>query len=241
MKKFSILLFLPLGLLLMSNSCGSDSKKGELKSELSEAIENADKASGTKSLDKYTGKLNELLTVEMAAKVTGYNAAEAIENYNQNISPKYHSIAYNWDLGRTRIMKVGAMDIEVPVMELVQLDGLALTSKQDFEYMNRELTEEDLKNLDQAMNAKMEEKVADGTLSKDQSKMAGDLGKGMMGDLSREKVSGVGELAVWMPGQSSLSVYEDGMTFIVRVNVNGDLETSKSKAAILAKEILQKL
>lgn len=241
MTRYSILLFIPLGLLLMSNSCGSDSKKDELKSELSEAIENADKASGTKSLDKYTGKLNELLTVEMAAKVTGYNAEEAIEDYSQNINPRYHSIAYNWDLGRTRIMKVGAMDLEVPVMELVQLDGLALTSKQDFEYMNRQLTEEDLKNLDQAMNSKMEEKEADGTLSKEQSKMAGDLGKGMMGDLSREKVSGVGELAVWMPGQYSLSVYENGVTFIVRVNLNDDIETCKSKAGILAKEILTKL
>ncbi|MFN3997944.1 hypothetical protein [Algoriphagus sp.] len=241
MKSYSLILLLPLVLLLMSNSCGSDSKQNELKSEVSEAIKIADKASGTKSLDKYTGKLDELLTVQMAAKITGYNAEEAIENYNQNISPKYHSIAYTWDQGRTRMMSVGAMNLEVPVMELVQLDGLALISKQDFEYMNRELTEEDLKNLDQAMNAKMEEKVADGTLSKDQSKMAGDLGKGMMGDLSREKVSGVGELAVWMPGQNSLSVYENGVTFIVRVNLNGDMETSKSKAGILAKEILAKL
>jgi hypothetical protein len=49
--------------------------------------------------------------------------------------------------------------------------------------------------------------------------MAGDLGKGMMGDLTREQVSGVGELAVWMPGQNSLSVYENGATFIVRVKI----------------------
>lgn len=241
MKRYSILLFLPLGLLLMSNSCGSDSKKDELKSELSEAIENADKASGTKSLDKFTGKLNELLTVEMAAKVTGYNAEEAIEDYSQNINPKYHSIAYNWDLGRTRMMKVGAMDLEVPVMELVQLDGLALTSKQDFEYMNRELTEEDLKNLDQAMSAKLDEKVANGSVSKDQGEMAGDMAKGFLGDLTREPVSGVGELAVWMPGHYALSVYEDGVTFIVRVNLKDDVETCKSKAAVLAKQILAKL
>jgi len=111
-------------------------QKQRTQSELTEAIESADKASGTKSLDKYTGKLNELLTRELAAKITGYYADEAIENYSKNISPKYHSIFYKWDLGRTRILKVGAMDLEVPVMELVQLDGLALTSKQDFEYMS---------------------------------------------------------------------------------------------------------
>jgi hypothetical protein len=65
--------------------------------------------------------------------------------------------------------------------------------------------------------------------------------KGFLGDLTREPVSGVGEMAVWMPGHYALSVYEDGVTFILRVNLKDDKETCKSKAAVLARQILAKL
>ncbi|WP_111670594.1 hypothetical protein [Algoriphagus litoralis] len=241
MNKYNALLLLPLGLILMSNSCGSESKKDEVTSEISEVLGEATEASGMASLDDYTGKLNELLTLEMAASLTGYDPADASEDYSQIMGPQYHSIAYTWDRGRTKVMKVGTMSVDVPDLDVVQLDGLAEISKKDFEYNNRQLTEQDLKDIDNAMSSKLDEKVADGSVSKDQGDMAADMAKGFLGDLTREPVSGVGEMAVWMPGHHALSVYEDGVTFILRVNLNDDMETCKSKAAVLAKQILEKL
>jgi len=240
MKNY-LLALLPISLLIMSYSCGSEEKKNELQGELSTVIEEVSDSKGTKSLDRYTGKLNELLTLEMAAALTGYDPADANEDYNQMMSPQYHSIAYTWDRGRTKVMKVGTMSVDIPELDVVQLDGLALTSKKDFEYNNRQLTAEDLKDIDNAMKAELDKQVEGGKLSEDQGEMADDMSKGFLGDLTREPVSGVGEMAVWMPGHYALSVYEDGVTFILRVNLKDDKETCKSKAAMLAKQILAKL
>jgi len=239
-KKYALAL-LPVSLLLMSLSCGSEDKKNELQADLNATLEEASEASGAQNLDQYTGKLNELLTLEMAAALTGYDPADANEDYTQVMGPQYHSLAYTWDRGRTKVMKVGTMSVDVPELDYVQLEGLVGISKKDFEYNNRQLTEEDLKNIDQAMNAKMDEKVADGTVTKEQGDMAGDMAQGFLGDLTREPVSGVGEVAVWMPGHSLLTVYEDGVTFGLRINLSGDVADRKAKAITLAKQILAKL
>lgn len=240
MKKYALAL-VPLSLFLMSYSCGGEGKKEEVPSEITEAVEDAAQSAGISSLDAWTGKLNELLTLEMAASITGYPASDANEDYTQMMGPQFHSIAYTWDRGRTKVMKVGTMSVDIPELDFIQLDGLAKTSRKDFEYNNRQLTAEDLENIDNTMKAELDKQVENRKLSEDQGQMTKDMTKGFLGDLTREPVSGVGEMAVWMPGHYALSVYEDGVTFILRVNLKDDKETCKSKAAVLARQILAKL
>lgn len=81
-----------LSIFLFAFTCTGD-KKENLESQANQAI---DEVVGN-SADEFKGKLDQLLTLEMASEISGYAASEAQKDYNQVLkNPATHSVSYRW-------------------------------------------------------------------------------------------------------------------------------------------------
>lgn len=89
MKMKSLSVSLALSLALLSSSCKNEaSTDGVSAPQQSSATapsrsDSSAQASGTQSAERWNGKLNELLTLEMASSVSGHPSSEVKEKYNQ--------------------------------------------------------------------------------------------------------------------------------------------------------------
>ncbi len=225
-------------ILLGMVSCGEKSNSGSL----GEAVELVESKGLFEAAKAYEGKLNELLTLEMAANTMGFPADDADVDYNITLSnPSFHALNYTWDRGRTRPMTVANMTIEVPDLDRLELSGIQEISKKDFEFQYRVLTPEEVQQSNQLMKDALQDRVAKGEITQDQADLAGGLGEGLAGNQTRETVSVVGQAATWMPEEGSLYVYQDGLMFRLTINQGEDEAILKQKLIKLAEEIINKL
>ena len=225
-------------ILLGMVSCGEKSNS----SSLAEAVELAESNGLFEAAKAYEGKLNELLTLEMAAKTMGFPAEDADVDYNTTMSnPSFHAINYTWDRGRTRPMTVANMTIQVPDLDRLELSGIQEISKNEFEFQYRVLTPEEIQESNQLMKDALQDRVTKGEITQEQADLAGGLGDGLVGNQIREIVSNVGQAATWMPEDGSLYVYEGGLMFRLTINQGEDAQILKEKLIKLASEIINKL
>ena len=225
-------------ILLGMVSCG---EKGN-SNALEEAVELAESKGLFEAAKAYEGKLNELLTQEMAANTMGFPAQEADVDYNTTLSnPSFHALNYTWDRGRTRPMTVGNMTVQVPDLDRLELSGIQKISKKDFEFQYRVLSPEEVQQSNQLMKDALQDRVSKGEITQDQADLAGGLGAGLAGNQTREQVTEVGEAATWMPEDGSLYVYQDGLMFRLTINQAGESSVLKQKLILLADQILNKL
>lgn len=217
-----------------------------MEDELNELIEE-----NTLLADDFEGKLDELLTLEMAAEISGYPANEAKKSPDTDIEKKYNkiSITYSWDkTKRKRNLVVMGRTIEAPVSDMISLSWVENMTLEQFKQKNRNPTQEEIDNANKAIEEKMAETKQKVKATEEQMEVASSMAKNAMQNYSVEKVSGVGEFAVFVNQKFAgvptreLKVYYKGISFTVSVDLSDNKAENDKKAIVTAKMIInQKL
>lgn len=221
-------------------ACGG--KETSTPDSFEEAVELAESKGLFEAAKAYEGKLDQLLTLEMAASTMGLPATEADMDYNKTLSnPSFHALNFTWDRGRTRPMTVANMTVQVPDLDRLELSGIQEISKSDFEYQYRIMTPAEIQEMELQMKQALQDRVSKGEITQEQADLAGGMSEGLMGNQTREMVSGVGEAATWMPEDGSLYVFQGGLMFRLTINQGEEEAMLKQKLIALAAQIIEKL
>lgn len=236
-----IIYFLPtLGLLILL-SCSSNGKANEKKSTQN-AVSTQEKKSVTLNADNYSGKLDELLTLEMAAQVSGFDASKATKEHDNKASAIFggekkppRECNYLWENGRTRAITVGGNTINAPYKDKVGINSVSNTTLERFQRNYGVLTDDQKK----AAAQKLEEEAANREKGQTEAgqQMTG-VGKTMITNLQVELITGVGEAASWYPNSNEIKVFYGGITFAIVVDVSDDKSVNKAKSIALAQQII---
>lgn len=235
-KIFKSLCVISVGLVLLS--CGA-SEKNDLAGELDDALASLDL-----DASKYEGKLDQLLTLDMAASVSGLPKDEAKERYSTTMkNPIYHDVRYEWKSDRTRRVKMMGSDMEIPIQNSISLSWVKSTTLEQFNRDYHNPTKEELANAKAAMNAKERELVQEGKATQEQMNSAGGMVDDLMEGYKVIDVPNLGEKAVWVQRnvENNLKVYYKGIEFQLTVDLSNDESSNKAKAIELAKQVIKKL
>lgn len=229
-----------LSIFLFAFTCTGDKKTEDLtglKKEVSEAIE----ATGLKAED-FEKKLDELLTLEMAAQVVGLPAGEAEKETT------FITVSYQWDSDRTTTVEiVKGNKMTVPASNSIELSWVKNTTLEEFKRQNRNPTAEELAKTHAEMDKKMTELEAEGKATNDQTSAASGIAKSAMASAMFEDVPNLGTHAVFvnlvflgMP-MRDLIVFYRGIQFTLSTNLSDDPAYNDKKAIETAKLIIKKL
>lgn len=221
-------------------SCSGQTKSSDtdIVGKMNEAV---DETLG-KSIDKYTGKLDELLTLTIASEAIGYEESEAKKDYNKVLkNPATHSLAYRWEKGRQKSIKnpITKENMEIPTSDFVELSWVKSTTLKEFKHNYHTPTAEELANADKAMNAKLQEMESEGKINKEQGSSAKGLAAALGEGLSYDEVPGVGDYAVWNNKDKKLKVFYKGLEFQIIVETGNDESVNRQKSVEVAKKIIQ--
>jgi hypothetical protein len=189
----------------------------------------------------YAGRLDELLTLEMAAEISGFDASKA-EKEHEN---KTHAIFgcekkpprecnYLWDNGRTRSVTMGGNTIKAPYNDKVAIHSVSNTTLERFKRNYGALTEEQK----QAAAKKLEEESGKNNNTAADQQMT-QVGTGMVMNLQAEEISGVGDAATWYENSNELKVFFRGLIFSVVVDISDDKKVNRKKSIELANTIIR--
>lgn len=227
-----------ISLFLFAFTCSGD-KKENLESQANEAI---DEVVGN-SANEFDGKLDQLLTLEMASEISGYAATEAEKDYNQVLkNPATHSVSYQWKKGRNKQIKnpLNGEMMDVPANDFIQLSWVKNTTLKEFKFNYHTPTAEELANADKAMNEKGNEMQQQGKVDASQVDMAKGMASDMAKGLSFEEIKSVGEYAVWNNKHKELKVFYKGLEFQITAELSDDEKTNKQKSIETAQLITNK-
>lgn len=228
---------------LFAFSCNGDKNENNdsLEAEASKSLEEA----GLKAED-FKDKIDELLTLEMAAQVSGLPANEAKKKHNTAIM---ESVKYEWKSNRTKkfeVTKGNFMDIPLP--NVIELSWVKNTTLEQFKHDYHNPTTEELKNAEVAMDKKANELNVDGKASKEQTDAANSIAKGSISKFKVEEVPNLGDYSVFVNsgimGVSTrdLKVFYKGLSFTLGVDLSDNVAENDKKAIQTAKMIInQKL
>lgn len=240
MKTLSIILTIS-GLLILAcgaKSSGSDEAK----------TQKADSSTATKSnpinAADFTGKLDELLTLEMAVKVSGFDASKVIKEHGNKASAAFggekkppRECNYLWENGRTRALTVGGNTMNAPYKDKVGINSVSNTTLERFKRNYGAMTEEQKLAASKQLEEETAKTKPDGTNNSADKKMA-EVGTGMINNLRAEEISGVGEAATWYENFSELKVFYNGLTFALVVDISDNKSLNRNKSIELAKLII---
>ena len=221
-----------LSIFLFAFSC-KEEKTNELENQLETAIE----SSGGKTAEEWNGKLDQLFTLEMAAKVTHYNASEAVKDYNQVLkNPQTHSVQYKWDKGRVEVSDkiknpITGKPMEIPTNDYVEVSWVRTTTLEEFKHNYHTPTTEELANASKAMDAKTKEMQNSGKATSDQAAKAKEIATSLGEGLSYTEIPSIGNYAVWNNKDKNLKVFYQGLEFQVYANLGNE---DKNKEACIA-------
>jgi hypothetical protein len=192
----------------------------------------------------FTGRLDEMLTLEMASEISGFDAAKAEKEHENKASAIFggekkppRECNYLWDNGRTRALTMGGNTVNAPYKDKVSIHSVSNTTLERFKRNYGALTEEQK----QAAAKKLEEEAGKNNNSAAGQNMT-QVGTGMVQNLQAESISGVGETATWYLNTNELKVFYKGLIFSVVVDISDDKELNREKSIELAKRIItQKL
>ena len=229
-----------LSLFLFAFTCTGD-KKENLESHANETI---DEVVGN-TADEFNGKLDQLLTLEMASEISGYASTEAQKDYNQVLkNPATHSVCYRWKKGRNQQIKnpINGKMMDVPADDFIQLSWVKNTTLKEFKFNYHTPTAEELANADKAMHEKANEMQQQGKADASQAEMAKGMASEMAKGLSFDEIKGVGDYAVWNNKYKELKVFYKGLEFQITAELSDDEKVNKQKSIETAKKIInQKL
>lgn len=225
-KAFNIVIllsFITTLIISCGNSSGKDNTTSENNSELmSTAIisENC--------LEKYYGKPEELLTVDLVGKFIDFKGAEAkAEKVSEQIirDADFAQVNCKWKIDRKR-----------HIVRLKQISKVKLYKSKTFvdrfydKYHTR--SENEKEELKEIYDKEVTEKVD----HKDSEKVS--TGVGM--DFEYLKVEGIGDAAVWEHKVNDLKVLLGEYQFTVNVALNQGNEYDLEKATLIANAIIEK-
>ncbi len=232
---FSVLIF----------SCESSQKKqdGNMENQLNIIVAEKGKLS-----EEFDGKLDELLTLEMASQISGYPAGEAKKNPATEEEKKINKIAisYSWEkTNRTQQIEVLGRKMDVPVSDDITLSWLKNMSLEAFKSSNRNLTDEDVKATENAMDKELNKAEDKGKVTSQQTAVGSSLAKNSMKHYSVEEVPNVGDFAVFVNSKFAgvamreLKIFYNGLSFTLSVNLSDDATYNDGKAIALANLIIK--
>jgi hypothetical protein len=228
-------IFFPIFVILFI-ACDNNNSNQETLTSTIEEVSPENEAS------KWDGKLNELLTLQIASTVSGYNSEEARADYNQILKkPSTHSIAYRWEKGRSKSVHIPitGKKMEIPTDDFVKLSWVQNTTLEKFKANYHTPTKEELSNANKAMESKLKEMQADNKITSEQSDLAKDMASNFASDLSFDEVSSVGDYAVWNNKMKELKVFYKGLEFQIKAEFGNDESINRQKSIEAAKLIIK--
>lgn len=231
---------------LFAFSCESDKKEKQQVNNLENEIEKLTEEAGLKTED-FKGKIDELLTLEMAAQVSGLPASDAKKKHTKLSS--LESVKYEWKSNRTKqIEVVKGNPMTVPAPNTIELSWVKNTTLEQFKHDYHNPTAEEIKNAEAAMKQKANELNADGKATKEQTDAANSIAKGSLSKFKVEEVPNLGDYSVFVNsgimGASTrdLKVFYKGLSFTLNVDLSDSIADNDKKAIETAKMIIdQKL
>ncbi len=231
------------GLLLIS--CTAGGTKNEAPNAKNPIV-SSQKEGHIINADDFAGKLDELLSLEMAAKVSGFEASKAIKEHENKASAIFggedkppRECNYLWKNGRIRTMEVGDNTISAPYKDKVGIKYVSNTTLERFKQSYGVLTDEQKaaasKKLDEEVTKDQPEQTRTET-----EKQVTAVGKGMIKNLKAEEIAGVGDAATWYPNFSEIRVFYKGLTFALVTDISDDKDLNREKSIELAKMIIDK-
>ncbi len=229
---------------LFAFSCNGDkTEKEQLNSLEKEALE-VTKEAGLKAED-FKDKIDELLTLEMAAQASGLPETEATKKHNTTVM---ESVKYEWKSDRTKKVAINGQTINVPATNYIELSWVKNTTLQQFKHDYHNPTAEELQKASSAMDKKANELNAEGKASKEQTDAANNIAKNSISKFKVEEVPNLGDYAVFVNsgimGVSTrdLKVFYKGLSFTLEVDLSDNAANNDKKAIQTAKMIInQKL
>ena len=183
------------------------------------------------SFADWKGRLDELLTLDMAAAAAGLPADLATTKHVSGVS-----VSYLWKGPRTQ--RYG--NAMVPVRDSVSLTPLMSGVTREF-FLSRftELTDSQKAEAAKALD----EQLGDS----DQDPAIAQAAKGLMGAMSKrhpiEHIPDLGDAAVWetRPDGQTLYLYHNASTANLVVNVSDDPQVNKAATIALARQLIERL
>ncbi|MGV7106636.1 hypothetical protein [Flavobacterium sp. U410] len=223
---------------LFAFSCKKEGSSTVMEQEVNDAVEQAI----GKTSDEYNGKLDELLTLEIASEATGYASNEARKDYSKILKdPATHSVSYNWDKGRMKKVNnpITNKEMNVPINDFVKIAWVRNTTLDKFKFDYHTPTAEEIKKANEVMDKKLNEMVGEGKATKEQADLSKEMGNGLMNGQSYTEVSNVGDYATWNNKYKQLKVFYKGLEFEITVEVSDDESVNKQKSIEVAKQIIK--
>jgi hypothetical protein len=241
-----------LSVFLFAFTCTGEKKEQatEMEADLNKIIEESNLVA-----DDYKGKLDELLTLEMASATSGYPAADAKvtpsaeekANYQKMLKKEMPSISisYTWEKSnRTQSMEVMGRKIDAPKPDRVELSWVKPNTIEGFKKAFHNPTEQEIAAGNKAIDDKLNEMSKDPKYGETANKAGKSLTNNVMKNFSVEEVDGVGEYAVFANTKFAgvpmreLAVYYKGLSFQLTVDLSDDKTVNDEKAIALAKRII---
>lgn len=230
---------------LFAFTCEGDKKETlPLNSLEKEALELTREA-GLKAED-FKDKIDELLTLEIAAQVSGFPANEAEKKHSTIVM---ESVKYEWKSDRSKKLEISKDNfMNIPLKNVIELSWVKNTTLEQFKHDYHNPTAEELNRAKVAMNNKANELGAEGKVSKAQADEANNIAKKSISKFKVEEVPNLGDYSVFVNsgimGVSTrdLKVFYRGLSFTLNVDLSEDAADNDKKAIKTAKMIItQKL
>jgi hypothetical protein len=198
----------------------------------------------TINAEVFSGKLDELLTLEMAANASGFEASKATKQHENNAHKAFggtpkppRECNYYWDNGRKRTISVGDNTMQVPRKDLVGINWVSNTTLERFQRNYGALSDQQKRDATKQLEEEASKKASEDIQIADQKMM--EIGSDMIQNLKAEVVTGVGNAAVWYENANELKVFHNGLTFALLVDISDDNGLNKAKSIDLANTIIR--
>lgn len=237
---FKFLIIITIKSLLIS-ACSGQGGNGDSTSDPAKSTQ--PKNNSAINAENFVGKLDELLTLEMAAKVSGFEASEATKVHENNTHKAFggkpkppRECDYYWENGRIRNVSAGGNSMQVPRKDQVGINSVSNTTLERFLRNYGPLSDQQKS----AATKKLQEEASKTGNADNQDadhKML-ETGTEMIQTLKAEEISGVGNAAVWYENTNELKVFYNGLIFALVVDISEDKNLNKVKSIELANMII---
>lgn len=242
MKKLVFIFTIPC-LFLLTNGAKSSSlnEEGTQKAVSSGAV----KSNQINAAD-FAGKLDELLTLEMAVQVSGFDASKVIKEHGNKASTAFggerkppRECNYLWENGRQKTVTVGGNTIKTNYKDVIGIKSVSNTTLERFKRSYGALTDEQKMTANKQIEVHKDKSNIEATTN-EASKQMVKVGTGMINNLQAEEISGVGEAATWYENSNELKVFFNGLTFALVVDISDNKSLNRNKSIELANLIISK-
>lgn len=191
----------------------------------------------------FTGKLDELLTVEIAAEISGFDASKATKVHENKASLAFGGKTkppiechYLWSNGRTRAVTSGGNTMKTPYDDKVAIFRVSNTTLERFK-RNYGMSNDEQKQA--SMKKLAEEADKNNTAGAGQAMTT--VATDMVNNMKVEEVTSVGEAATWYENTNKLEVFVRGLKFCVLVDISDDKKVNREKSIELANTIIPRI